>query len=305
MKRFLIKILISITAVVLIMLIGITITSTIVKNRNFNNGQTESNTLFIQSDRHYDFGMMGISHARNFSRHGNHERFQNIFSSSLINLGQGRGKCGINEQLFYLQYAYSRNIQIDTMLYILSPPMVFGDYLNKASHTFEEEVFEWAFLYQYLQFDGDNKRERIFSYLRHKLHPDWWLMKPGSSTEKTDALTEIDEEEVQRGFIAAMKDTNLEMSFEKNVELVIKTLELCKKNQTEVVFIIPPALFGQWPGHKKCDSLSKAFIEEYNISYFDFSESILEPELYYDHHHLNTPGVLEFLEKHLKPSLRN
>jgi hypothetical protein len=40
--------------------------------------------------------------------------------------------------------------------------------------------------------------------------------------------------------------------------------------------------------------------QDSTIAWYDFSESVLDPKLYYDYHHLNSAGVVYFTENYLK-----
>lgn len=299
MKRFILKIAI-VPLIILALVITIAmVSSAIVKNRQFRNWETESNTLIMKENRHYDLGMLGISHARNFSRHNNHQKVEEILGKSLLNLGQGSGRCGVNEQLFYLDYAYSEGVTLDTLIYVMSPPMVCGDYLNKSSATFDREAFSWSFFNRYLDFEADNKRERLFSYVKSKLHPDWIFSRPYAQESMSFALDTINDSIVKGGFESAYKDTNLMMSFEKNIGIIKKTLSLAQEHDTEIILFIPPALFGEWPYHDEVWKFMKDMKSEFGAQIYDFNGSMRDPKDYYDHHHLNTEGVLGFVEKEL------
>ena len=71
------------------------------------------------------------------------------------------------------------------------------------------------------------------------------------------------------------------------------------------MLIIPPALFGKWKGHEETVEFCRIMNVKYGVSFHDFSMSVLEPKLYYDHHHLNTNGVEYFTEKFLKLALHD
>jgi hypothetical protein len=100
--------------------------------------------------------------------------------------------------------------------------------------------------------------------------------------------------------MAYLEGENLEI-FKKNCNQVEKTINDAKAKNSNIVFIIPPALFGKWKGHNETIDFCKRMEKKYNTSYFDFSESVLEPGYYYDHHHLNSDGVSYFTEKYIAP----
>lgn len=303
MKRFL-----RLTFLYILLLIGVLafyleITSNIVKNRQFKNYETESNLLVMNNNEKFDILFMGISHARNFSRHKNHLRIENILDKKIINIGQGGGQCGINEQLFYLDYFYSKRNTVSAIIYVISPPLFFSETLPIASNTFDKEPFELKFLINYAFFKSENKQERLTSYLQTKLSRLWLSYKPSSKESKNEKLDSIDFNVVASGQQMVYKDSIAYNRFNKSTERVEETIQLAIRNKSKVILVIPPALFGKWKGHSNVEKFAKQMQKLYGAEYYDFSESILTPEYYYDHHHLNTNGVVYFTENFLKPIL--
>ena len=298
LNTVLVAVFLSIGLLVLLVMLS----SAIVKGRNFKNYETESNTLILKENEHYDIAFMGISHARNLSRDKNHLRIEKILHKSVLNLGQGYANCGVNDQCFYLEYFYSKNVKIDTIIYVLSPPLLYGDYLNKATRTFDLEPFSFDFFLQYLEFkDGENKFNRLLQYVSSKLHPKWLFHFPESSEAKSEKLLRLDTAVVNAGFkMAYLEGESLEI-FTKNSNMVEQTIKVAQAHNSVIIFIIPPALFGKWKGHNETIDLCKRMKEKYNTGYYDFSESILTPGYYYDHHHLNSDGVAFFTENFLAP----
>ncbi len=308
MKKFIYNLTIYVSICLSISILFLHISTYIVKNRNFKNYETESNTLIINSDKEYDIVFLGISHARNFSRHKNQLKVENILNRKIINLGQGNGACGVNEQFFYLKYFYSLHNNSKTIIYILSPPLLFSETLPIASNTFNQEIFDINFLLSYMSFtEGENKYARIAQYIQTKFRPNWILYKPYSLDEKIDSLTEIDSAIVKQGLNYTYKEgLNLER-FNKSCKTITKTIDLAISKKNNVIFIIPPALFGKWNGHYETQKFGEKIEKKYpdKVKFYDFSETILEPHYYYDHHHLNTKGVVYFTENYLKKVLKN
>lgn len=307
MKKFTRNIIVYLSLFSLLSIAFMYISSYIVKNRDFKNYETESNTLIINSSEEYDILFLGISHARNFSRHRNHLKIENILTKKIINLGQGGGACGVNEQFFYLKYFYSLNNNTETLIYILSPPLLFSETLPIASNTFNREVFEINFLLSYVFIKSENKFQRINEYIKTKFQRSWLNYKPHSLEEYTDSLTEIDSVIVKQGLDYAYKQGLNFERFNKSRATIIKTIDLAINNKTNVILIIPPALFGKWNGHFETQKFGEEMEKEYpdKVKFFDFSETVLEPTYYYDHHHLNTKGVVYFTENYLKEILSN
>jgi hypothetical protein len=278
------------------------ISSSYVKNKGFKNYTTESNTLWLTKDVGYDLLFMGISHARNFSRHKNHLRIEEILDSKIANIGQGSGICGSNEQLFYLDYFYSKGNKASQIIYILSPPLLFSQTLPISTNTFKYEAFEFSFLKRYLSFQSENKNGRIMAYLQRKLNPKWFFNKPFTLERMEKKLDSLDTKKVKRGQDLAYSGSKLDFKrFNESTKIIEETVKLAKKNNSKIIFIIPPALFGKWRGHKETSDFAKSIINKYpNVKLFDGSEKVLSPGLYFDNHHLNTEGVVFFTEKYLK-----
>ncbi|MBP6586273.1 MAG: hypothetical protein KA215_11490 [Flavobacterium sp.] len=301
MKHLIFKSLVFIAILLLTIVFLLECSSFIVKRRGFLNYQTESNLLFFKTQTDYDVLFIGISHARNFSRHKNHIQVEKILNKSIINIGQGSAACGVNEQLFYLDYFYHLKNRTQKVIYMLSPPLFFSESLPKASNTFNNETFEFSFFYRYLFFNSENKKERVQSYLRSKLTKQWLETYPFSLESKTEKLDSLDTKEVQKGQdFAYGKSPSLER-FRKSTIKIEETINLAITNNSDVILIIPPALFGKWPEHDKVVDFAKKMTKNKRVEFYDYSESILKPEYYYDHHHLNTKGIIFFTDNYLKP----
>ena len=304
MKKYIKYTLIYLSLLLIALYLLFNFTTLLVENRNFNNWETDSNLLIFKKGSIYDLLFMGISHARNFSRHKNHLEVERILNKSLINIGQGGGSCGVNEQLFYLDYFYYKKNSVDTVVYFISPPLFFSDDLPVASNTFDYESFRLDFLYRYIMFPAENKFQRIASYLQSKINPAWIFHKPESEEAMSKKLVDVDLKAVIEGQKAAYsEDLNLDR-FGRSAKRVKDTIVLSLKNGSEMILIIPPALFGKWNGHELIVQFGKKMEAMFNgVQFYDLSESVMIPELYYDHHHLNTAGVIYFSDNFLKPIL--
>ena len=301
--RFLILVFGYASLLILAILVGAKIMSIPVMEKGFKNYETESNLLVMRESKQYDFLFMGISHARNFSRHKNHLRLDTILNKSFINIAQGGGRCGVSEQYFYLNYLYEKNNKIDKVVYILSPPMLFHSGLPVASKTFDFEPFEFEFFIDYLFFKTKNKTQRLYSYVNTKYSSEWSDYQPKSSNKKRNYLTKLDSAKVTDALNSTYKKGLAHYQFKNSSEIVQQTLQLIKKNNSSCILIIPPALFGKWNGHNETLEFAKKMQEKYGVKVYDYSETVLDPKYYYDHHHLNSNGVVYFAENYLKPIL--
>lgn len=304
MKKFSIKIILYILVLFVLLIVALFVCSYIVDKRNFKNSQTESNTLILGKNEKYNLLLLGISHARNFSRYDNHTKIEKILQKKIINIGQGGGFCSINEQLFYLDYFYSEGNTTDEVCIVLTPPMLSSETLPVASNTFQNEVFNFNFLFNYMLFESQNKSERIINYLQSKFSKSWLNLQPDLTNGRFDSLINIDVVKVKEGFELAYGETLNYQQFEKSCLQVEKIIQLAQKNNSKVTLFIPPALFGKWPEHNQTIMFLKKIEKKYNCKWADFSESVFLPNYYYDHHHLNTNGVIYFTRYYFK-SLMN
>ncbi|HNQ83328.1 MAG TPA: hypothetical protein PLW31_14300 [Bacteroidales bacterium] len=300
MKKYLINTAIFILAFLILVIALALASSRLVYKRAFRNWEVEGNLLVMKSNHDYNLLMMGISHARNFSRHKNHLRMEKILHQEIINIGIGEGKCGAIDQHFFLEYFYYKRNSADRIFYVMSPTLLNKGFINRASNTFEFEPFRLDFFIKYLGYKSDNKYERLFYYVKSKFARKWYRLQPRSLDEKKSALKEIDSTKIKEGLKLLLVDGERMDEFQRNCLVVEETIKLAKEHNTEVIFFIPPALFGKWEGHYETMDFLEEMYKKYGTRYYDFSESVLIPEYYYDHHHLNSKGIEYFAENYLK-----
>jgi hypothetical protein len=299
MRRFLTRILLYFLALFTLVSVALYLSSAIVEKRGFQIYEAESNLFFIHNKEHFDLVILGISHARNFSRSKNHIRLERNLGLEITNFGLGEGRCGVNEQDYYLRYFYRRNNTADKVIYVISPPMFFSKELPVASNTFDREPFRLDFFLPYLFYPSQNKGERLLSYVRSKFSDDWYVYKPWSLNEKVDSLSGINWDVVRNGEKLVYGDSLDMEPFDISTKRVEKTIDLALKNNSEVVLMVMPALFGKWMGHEEVDRFAKEMAKKDGVEYYDFSTSIKDPSLYYDHHHLNSKGMDYFVNEYL------
>ncbi len=303
MKEFIYKFILFIVSLILLLIIIAFLTSFIVKQRHFKIWETDSNTLVMPRSEHYDIVLSGASHARILSRHKNHLRLENILNKKIFNVGQGAASCGIEEQYFYLKYFFDEGNKVDTVLYFLSPPLLYSRLLPIASNTFNHECFSFRFLFRYMRFDaGENKRQRLLEYFRSKFTWEWIGHKPDKSVSMDKVLPMVDSLLIREGIAMYYNlEEESDERFSLSCSLIEKEINYVLSKDSYIIFIIPPAVFGKWPGHEQTVDFAKRMSEKYDVNYFDFSEIIMDPSFYLDHHHLNTRGVIHFSENFLVP----
>ena len=303
MVRFLLKI-----ALFWILLIGLIYTAAKVASRNaenkeYHNFNVEENVIITPKNEHFEFVMLGLSHARNFSRHRNHQRVEKILDRKFINFGKGGGKGNIANQHVYLKYFLSRGNTTDHIYYVLSMPMFFAERLDENAFTYQYEKLDPLFFYQVLTGPDINKGEKLYTYIRSKSDKHWrFKYGPWSAKISDNVLEKIDSTVINNGFKLAYV-SGLEFdTFKKNKKLMQETVELAQKNDIEITFIVTPSTFGEWPGHEHVMDFMSELKEKYGSEVYDFSRVYLgQKKYFYDHHHLNSDGVVKFTKEYLKP----
>ncbi len=303
MVRFLLKI-----ALFWILLIGLIYTAAKVASRNaenkeYHNFNVEENVIITPKNEHFEFVMLGLSHARNFSRHRNHQRVEKILDRKFINFGKGGGKGNIANQHVYLKYFLSRGNTTDHIYYVLSMPMFFAERLDENAFTYQYEKLDPLFFYQVLTGPDINKGEKLYTYIRSKFDKHWrFKYGPWSAKISDNVLEKIDSTVINNGFKLAYV-SGLEFdTFKKNKKLMQETVDLAQKNDIEITFIVTPSTFGEWPGHEHVMDFMSELKEKYGSEVYDFSRVYLgQKKYFYDHHHLNSDGVVKFTKEYLKP----
>ena len=303
MTRFLIRLLLFAVVVAGLIYVGAEVASRNAKSKEYHNFNTEENVVITPRNKHFDFMFLGLSHARNFSRHHNHERIEKILDRNFINFGKGGGNGNIANQYVFLKYFLSRGNTTDHIYYILSMPMFFAKRLDENAYTYQYEMLNINFFFQILTGPDVNKGEKLYTYVRSKFDKRWRKKYgPWSEKSRDTVLDKIDSTKIVAGFKRAYVNGLEFDTFEKNKKLMKETIELAHENNIRVTFIVTPSTFGVWPGHDEVMAFMEELKKEYGTDIHDYSNVYLHQKQYfYDHHHLNTAGVMKFTKEYLKP----
>jgi hypothetical protein len=303
MTRFLIKI-----GIFLILFVSIVFAVTyyfsnrIVDKYEFENCDTEENIVIIPKNEHFDILFLGISHARNFTRHKNHDRVEEILNVKMLNLGKGGGKGTVANQYNYLKYFLCEGNSVNHIIYVLTMPMFYSNVMDSKSSEMAFEAFSPKYFLISLFGPGINKEQKLYDYLRSKYRNSWKKVKPNCLPTYDNVLEKIDSLVIKKGLDAAYIN-GLEMdALERNIKYLEKTIKFAQKNNINITFMITPTLFGEWPGHDEFMVYMKKIEKEYNVNTYNFC-CVYDDHLeyFYDHHHLNTQGIIQFTKEHLSP----
>lgn len=265
-----------------------------IASKNYKPGETESNLFFVHEKINYEYLIMGISHGRSLSRGNHHELFENKFRGKMINLAQGNGLGGLENQYWYLSYFLKKKNTAKKLIFVLSPTLMFSNQIDNNSVAFFAEPIKLDFIHHIFKDGGSNRKDQIFHYLKSKLSPNWWNQKPLIAEENMKALSKIDTFIINDGLkIGYPSGLNKEIFYERK-NIISNIIKIAITEKMKIIFVIPPAVFGKWPGHEMViDYLVKEYpsIQIVNSSSLSFDKSD-----YLDHHHLNTKGMKKWID---------
>lgn len=268
-----------------------------------NNWETEANLPVIQKNKHYDFVLLGSSHARIFSRYNNHLRVENLLNKKFINLSQGAEKGGVVSQQTYLRYFYQRGNTTKTLIYFVDPFMFYNSQLDDNSSLYKNEPFRLDFYYQLLMNQPKNSNI-IEAYAAKRLDDQEATTYPQYLASSMETKTTLPSQSTIDSRVQFLyQDSYDEKKFNETVAVLMETVNIAREKNNRVVLIIPSTLFPkQIYDNYVFDSISKAS-RNGEFEYYNYSSAINDLDLYHDVDHLNTNGVLTFTKIFLEPIL--
>lgn len=298
LKRFLLRMLLFMGLNALLLLLLLHMGNMRLRQFAFNCGNTESNLLHIADNESYDIVILGASHARSLSRKGNHQRIEQILGKKIANLSKGHGAGGIKNQYLYLTYFLKKGNTARLLVYFIDPFVFYNDKMDNHNFIYNDEPFRFDFALHIIR--HGISAETFVNYLKYKLKPYhyWWNYQPDLDSAETDYLTRIDSIKIQQRLAVLYPDGMPEKIYRSKMVYLKKIIALARKNNMQLIFIIPPTLIGKLPGHDTMlNELSRITPA---LKIIDYSASIMQPVYYYDHDHLNTAGVVLFTQNYLR-----
>ncbi len=256
--------------------------------------EVESNLFFINENEQVDMVVLGISHARNFSRQANHAITENALNKNILNLGRGNGLCGLHGQQLYLDFFFENGNSTGEVLFIATPPLMYGTYLDQNQTAFWDEPIRFDFS-KFIIKNGDREKHwQLFQSFVRKLRPSWLSFQKYPNEPMTAQIEKVDPIIIEEGMkLAYPKGRRIE-TLQENIIYFKKIVSSTKINGAKLIVVIPPAVFGKWPGHEETMEWLQKVKELEDFKIMDLSEAILDKTFYYDHHHLNSEGVQKF-----------
>jgi len=274
---------------------GITLIANWVTARHdYKINEVESNLHFINEDEQFDMVMVGISHARNFSRQTNHAITERILNKKILNLGRGGGLCGLNGQQLYLDFFFEKGNKTKEVLFVATPPLLYGTYLDRNEAGYWDEPIRFDFSWFVLKNGNSDKRWQLYQSFTRKLKPSWLSFKKYPNEPNTSQLETVDSIKIEEGMKLAYPEGMKHSMLEENFQYFNKIVKTCQSNDVQLKVMIPPSVFGKWQGHDEVLAALNQRKAIDNFEIIDLSEAIMEKEFYYDHHHLNSEGVEVF-----------
>lgn len=268
----------------------------------FSINEVESNLFFINENEKFDLVILGISHARNFSRQANHEISERILNKKILNLGRGNGLCGLYGQQLYLDFFFEKGNTTNEVLLVASPPLLYGLYLDENQAAYRDEPIRYDFSKFILKKGNSTKRWQLFQSFVGKLRPNWLDFKKYKNEPIVEQLAKVDSLVIKEGMQRAYPKGRTTEMLDRNIRFFKKIIASAKINGAKIKVVISPTTFGKWPGHQEVLNYFQKVKAISDFEIIDLSESIFDKSLYYDHHHLNSSGVEFFWKNYLSES---
>ncbi len=285
--------------VAILSLLGIFLFSwTYTSQFTYSNAETEANLPVLKDSTDYDVLMLGISHARIFSRHRNHERFEAETGKSMINLSQGGGFGGLDNQLLHLNYFLEKGNSADELVIVLSPMLMFNRNTDRTRVAFEREPFDPHFFRHVAENGVENRYQQLGYYLRSKLFWTWITTRPASLDRMDKQIGGLDSAAMARTMPGAYPYGLDPDQFIDRSAVADSILRVAFQHGMSITVVMPASLFGKWPGHDETVAWLESRREEFDLRIVDLSERwVMQTEYFYDHHHLNTDGVMKAVKE--------
>ncbi len=253
----------------------------------------------IRENRSYDTLLMGTSHARMLGISGHKKDVQDILGKKILLLANNGS--GILPQKLYLEIFYEDYNKADTIVYFIDPWVFYSKDWNENNYYITDEVFRFDYLTKIIanKFSGSVVKE----YLRKKLSYKLFIYPIPRSIVHLDSINDKDysglkEFQKERVKLWYPQGTD-KQNFERYSHELEKIIILAKKNNTKVVFILPPSLLSELPGQKEVTSYMNTLTKKYGVSFHDYSKTVTDRSMYLNADHLNKKGALYFTKEYL------
>jgi len=298
-QKFIIKASVFVLINIALIWLSLEILKVFENRHSYQNWETESDGLIIPQNKPYDLLIMGSSHGRIFARDKNLLRVDSILHKNTIDIAKGGGGGGIVSNLVLLKYFYSQGNSAGQIVYFMDAWPFFSRKWNEDNYFLTNEPIRYQIFKDCLHYHID--RDVLLNYFKSKYTADWLEQEPVSREINSEVLKDVSPEAIQKRLASLYIEPYDDHVFNHYAALLEEVVKLAQSHHSIIAFIFPATLLDDNRGKEKVIKLLSDFKAKYGVEYYDYSNAIPDPKLYYDHDHLNTKGVVYFTEKYLRP----
>lgn len=267
---------------------------------SYTRDDAHANLVYIAKQKTYDVVFLGSSHA--ITVFGNKKTYKD--TSAILHkkyLTLANAGSGVLPQKIYLDYFFAEKNKTTYVVYLLDPWALYYRQWNEENYFVAEEAFRIRFLSLLLTHPFD--RQVPIEYIRNKFTylrfiPEQKIKQKILS--KKDITPDLIAKTLHHYYPRHPEEKN----FQHYSVILEDMIKLAKKNNSQVIFIIPPTLLAKnLPGIEEEKKLLNKLQHKYDVHFYDYSSAITDPSLYLDMDHLNRQGADLFTEKFVKPIL--
>lgn len=277
-------------------------------------GNLNSSICSSPNNMDYDVVIMGTSHAQAFTT--NASLVEKIISKKIGTLTNG--SAGVVPEKIFLSCFFKANNKTKQLVYFIDPWIFYAKRWNEDNYILQQDAIDYKYLLSLIENHATGKV--IFNYFRDKLTFESIFKKSIQiskdktekvivKSDKTKPVEEISEERKKylevvglKGRLGVLYLEGLNQdNFNKYSKVLEDIIKLAKKNNAQIILVIPPTNMGELPGRDQTVKLLKKLQIKYGSKYYDFSDVISDDSLYTeDNEHLNIKGVEYFTKKYFK-----
>lgn len=263
------------------------------------NWQRDPDVYVIPSSNTYNFLIMGTSHANIFTRFSNQGRVEKILGKKFFNLSQP-GSGPVIEKL-YLKVFLDKKNRSQRIVYFIDPYALYSDRWNENYFLLLYGKFDLLFLRNAIS--SQIGATTLMNYIRTYLSLKWFIKNP--RPDKTDSrVYSYTKSQIIERLNFLYPEGLTQNSFIKYTQSLNEVIQIAKKNNMKITFIVPTTLIKNLPGTNQTLKLLEKYKKDYNIMYYDYSNLIQDNNLYGDEDHLNSDGISFFTKYYLKQILQ-
>ncbi len=258
------------------------------------NWTTEATFSAIPGNQNFDFVLMGTSHAREFSRSGNHRVIETATGKTFFNLSKGSGHGGLLPNLSAWKYFTKRGNMTKHVIYFVDPWVFFSTKWNEENYFLEDEPIKAELFW--LTVRSGYSPGVLLNYFKSKIKPSYFSIKPISEQANNKYLSKIDtvlvHKQNEKNYLDGL-DKTIYQKYKLQFSLFVSSL---LANNIKVTLIMPPTLLGEEPGSKM---VREFLLQLKGVEFYDHTSLIQDKKLFYDLHHMNSEGIFMYFTQNM------